>query len=346
MKGRLIGTFVFLMIAIAAAKAQTDHVAAANITLPGHPRILLLKGEEEGIKRIIATDKTWDKVNQAILTECDKMIDLPPVERIKIGFRLLDKSREGLRRLFYLSYAYRMTHQEKYLKRAEKELLAISAFSDWNPVHFLDIAEMTTGVAIAYDWLYNDLSVSSRNIIRDAIIKKGLEPSFDQKYTSWLRDSNNWNQVCNTGLSFGALAIYEDDPALAKKIINRAIDSIALPMSGYNPNGAYPEGYGYWNYGTSFNVMFISAIEKVFHTDFGLTSKPGFLQTAAYFENMTGPTGQAYNYSDSGLFSDMEPDGAMFWFAAELKDPSLLFVERSYLEKGTEKDYRDNRLLP
>src|ERR1700761_4394274 len=110
MKARLIGTFLLLMMAIA-AKAQTDHVAATNVTLPGHPRILLLKGEEEGIKKIIASDKTWDKVNQAILTECDKMIDLPPVERIKIGFRLLDKSREGLRRLFYLSYAYRMTHE-------------------------------------------------------------------------------------------------------------------------------------------------------------------------------------------------------------------------------------------
>ena len=55
------------------------------------------------------------------------------------------------------------------------------------------------------------------------------------------------------------------------------------------PDGAYPEGYGYWGYGTSFNVMFISAIEKLFGKDFGLNEMPGFLKTAGYLENMTGP---------------------------------------------------------
>ena len=30
------------------------------------------------------------------------------------------------------------------------------------------------------------------------------------------------------------------------------------------PDGAYPEGIGYWDYGTSFNAMFLSAIEKAF----------------------------------------------------------------------------------
>ena len=33
-------------------------------------------------------------------------------------------------------------------------------------------------------------------------------------------------------------------------------------MGHYAPDGAYPEGIGYWDYGTSFNVMFLSAIEK------------------------------------------------------------------------------------
>ena len=42
-------------------------------------------------------------------------------------------------------------------------------------------------------------------------------------------------------------------------------------MKDYGPDGAYPEGYGYWGYGTSFNVMFLSAVEKLFGKDFGLT---------------------------------------------------------------------------
>lgn len=325
------------------AAAQVDHLATAN-KLPNHPRLLLLKGEEEAIKRTIGADKTWNNLHQAILKECDILVDAAPLERIKIGRRLLDKSREGLRRVFFLAYAWRLTHQETYLKRAEKELLTLSAFEDWNPTHFLDVAEMTMAVSIGYDWLYNDLSDQSRSIIKEAILKKGIEPSLDAKYNSWLKATHNWNQVCNAGMTYGALAIYEDQPELAKRIINRAIESVVLPMGDYSPNGAYPEGYSYWGYGTSFNVMLISAVDKAFGTDFGLTKQPGFLKTAGYLENMTGPSGNAFNYSDSGLSGELQP--AMFWFAQQSKDPSLLWVERSRLQNNDPKKHVRNRLLP
>ena len=334
---------LFLLLSGFPALAQVDYLATTK-KLPDHPRLLLLKGEEEAIKHTIGADKTWNKLHQAILTESDALIDTAPLERIQIGRRLLDKSREGLRRLFYLAYAWRMTHNEKYRARAEKELVALSAFSDWNPTHFLDVAEMTMAVSIGYDWLYNDLSEPVRLIIKEAILKKGIEPSFDTKYNSWLKATHNWNQVCNAGMTYGALAIYEDQPELAKRVINRAIESVALPMGDYNPDGAYPEGYSYWGYGTSFNVMLISAVEKAFGTDFGLTSKPGFLKTAGYLENMTGPSGYAFNYSDSGLSGELQP--AMFWFAQKTKNPSLLWVERSRLMHEAPKQHVRNRLLP
>src|SRR5471030_469211 len=128
-----------------------------KLSVPAHPRILLLKGEEANIQKTIASDNAWKNMHQSILTECDRLLSLPPVERIQIGRRLLDKSRECLRRVFYLSYAWRMTRDKKYFDRAEKELLAVAAFSDWNPTNFLDVAEMTTSVSIGYDWLYTDL---------------------------------------------------------------------------------------------------------------------------------------------------------------------------------------------
>jgi len=112
-------------------------------------------------------------------------------------------------------------------------------------------------------------------------------------------------------------------------------------MADYGPDGAYPEGYGYWGYGTSFNVMFLSAVEKAFKTDFGLSQKPGFMQTAGYFLNMTGPSNEAFNYSDSASRGDLSP--AMFWFASRLEDNSLLWVEKGHLvARGIGRD----RLAP
>jgi hypothetical protein len=316
----------------------------AGKPLPGHPRILLLKGEEEAIRKTVAADPAWGNLHQTIIAECDALLEKEPVQRIQIGRRLLDKSRELLRRVFYLSYAYRLSGQEKYLKRAEKELLAVAAFSDWNPSHFLDVAEMTLGMAIGYDWLYSSLPESSRKQIREAILKKGIEPSQDTSYNGWLKATHNWNQVCNAGMAYGALAIYESEPQLAESIIKRSIESIGLPLKDYLPDGAYPEGYGYWAYGTSFQVLFNSAIEKALGKNSGIPENAGFLQTAGYLQHMTGPSGNCFNYSDSGLEGKLQP--AMFWFAQKLKEPSLLWVERQRLTAREGKRQTDNRLLP
>jgi len=308
---------------------------------PSHPRILLLKGEEEEIKKSLSSDYVWQFTSSFILSEADKIVPRPPVERILIGRRLLDKSREALRRIFFLSYAYRMTDDAKYLNRAETEMLAVSAFSDWNPSHFLDVAEMTMGVAIGYDWLYDDLSAESRSAIKTAIVEKGLNPSFNSSYNWFVTSSNNWNQVCNAGMVFGALAVYEDEKDLATDVIERAVTSTTLPMNEYDPDGAYPEGFGYWGYGTSFHVMLLSAMEKAFGNNYTFSEVPGFLKTAGYMEHMVGPAGVPFNYSDCGTGASMNP--AMFWFGIRLDDPTVLWSER-YL--ALNKSLPNDRLLP
>ena len=332
-----------LLLTSTSAAAQLAHVPA-DARVPVHPRILLPRGEEADVMRVVRTDSLRRRLHAAIIGGANEMLVLPPIQRIQIGRRLLDKSREGLRRSFFLAYAWRTTGEARYLRRAERELLAIAAFSDWNPSHFLDVAEMTMAMALGYDWLYDGLSDGARVAIRDAIVQKGLEPSLDAKYNAWLKVSNNWNQVCNAGMAYGAMAVYEDRPALARSIIDRAIGSVVLPMADYAPDGAYPEGYGYWGYGTTFNVMLLGALHGMFGQDFGLGEQPGFLKTAGYLENMTGPTGAAFNYSDSGVGGELQP--AMFWFAEALSDPGLLFGERARLASESTRRLVSDRLLP
>lgn len=315
-----------------------------SYSLPGHPRLLLLKGEEASVRASITANPSWRRIHESILQESEAINGLPPLERIQIGRRLLSISRECIRRVFYLSYAYRITGDEKYFMRAEKEMLAISRFTDWNPSHFLDVAEMTMGMAIGYDWLNGKLSLESKKVIQDAILKKGLEPSFDTTYNAFLKATHNWNQVCNAGMVYGALAIADEDPDIARIVIDRALNSISLPMEDYKPDGAYPEGFAYWGYGTSFNVLFLSALEKSFSTDWGLAEMPGFLKTPAFRENMMGTTGASYNWGDCGPGAGLSP--AMFWFAQKNDDPSLLWMEKNLLDKSDYSAFTGDRLLP
>ncbi|MCU0472833.1 MAG: heparinase II/III family protein [Bacteroidales bacterium] len=334
----LFGVTFILISSFSCEKTKNPVIAEIP---PQHPRILLLEGEEAAVRKTLSSENKWGSVSSFIIYECNKIVKEPPVERVLTGRRLLSKSREALRRIFYLSYAWRMTSDVRYLERAEQEMLAVSAFSDWNPSHFLDVAEMTMAAAIGYDWLYDKLSEESRNIIKTAIVEKGLKPSLLPANNGWTTRTNNWNQVCNAGMTFGALAVYEDEKELALQIIDRAVTSIKLPMGDYDPDGAYPEGFGYWGYGTSFHVMFISAMEKAFGDKYDLGITEGFLKTARYLENMTGPTGVPFNYSDCGTSANMDP--AMFWFGNILDDPSILWSDKYQL---LNKSLPDDRLLP
>ncbi|MGN8054957.1 heparinase II/III domain-containing protein [Pedobacter sp. 22163] len=313
----------------------------STFKMPSHPRLLISHELEEQILENVKRDAKFKQIHQAILSEADHVLNKPVLARVMIGKRLLDVSREALKRIYYLSYAFRLNHDKKYIARAEKEMLAISDFKDWNPSHFLDVGEMTMALSIGYDWLYQDLPQSTRSIVALAILEKGIQPSTNNKYNNWLNITNNWNQVCNAGISFGAIATFEEHPALSAKLINRAIKSVILPMQQYAPDGAYPEGYGYWEYGTSFNVMFISALEGVFHQNFNLSGQPGFLKTADYLVNMTAPSGKPFNYSDSRAVAEFNP--ALFWFASKLNDPGLLWVTKKQLD---EQMPLQNRLLP
>ena len=337
-------SIIFLFLLNISCDKNKDKESNIDLSEAGHPRILLLKGEEQQIKDLIDSDETWQKMHFAILEKSNSIIGKPVLERKMIGRRLLSTSREALLRILNLSYSYRMTGEEKFLKRAEEELLAISRFSDWNPSHFLDVAEMTMAAAIGYDWLFEDLTERTRMEAKSAILTKGLNPSKESKYIWWLKSGNNWNQVCNAGMVYGALAIQEDYPDLAKEIIDRAFETITLPMEEYQPDGNYPEGYGYWGYGTTFNVLFSSAVEKALGTDKGLSATPGYLETAHFMKHMITPTGGNFTFSDCGTGTNLKP--AMFWFAEKINDPSVLWSEKKFLERNDYSKFKGIRELP
>ena len=343
MKKILLILFAFLIVSLTSIFAADKNTNKAGAITLAHPRLLLLKGEEKGLLKQISTDKYWQKIHQTIIDESDKLINLPENERIKDGRRLLAVSRENLKRIFYLSYAYRMTNDRKFAKRAEAEMLKTASFIDWNPSHFLDVAEMSMAMAIGYDWLYNYLSPASREVIKKAIIDKGITPSLVDENNYWLKSTNNWNQVCNAGITFGAIAVYEDIPQLSLQMINRAISSVKISMNTYSASGAYPEGITYWNYGTSFNVMLISSLEKIFKTDFGLSQTSGFLNTGLYSQNMISPMLNQFNYGDNKTQSNFSP--VVFGFYAKTQNPTLLYLQGRLINKCI-LNRETERLLP
>ena len=146
---------------------------------------------------------------------------------------------------------------------------------------------------------------------------------------------HNWNQVCNGGLLAAALALADEEPALARLVVGGVRKSLPLAMAAYAPDGAYPEGPGYWGYGTSYNVIAIAELESALGTDFDLSQTPAFDRTALYRLHVQSPAGQAFNYADGG--ANIGAQAEYSWLATRYQLPAALAHSRALLADAVAK---------
>ncbi len=318
---------------------------------PTHPRLMADAEQFQLLRQSIGNStSTRDMLAGVVIRHADVLADVRPITRTLQGRRLLGESRRCLERMLNLSMAYQLTGESKYVERGKQEMLAVADFSDWNPSHYLDVAEMTLAMAIGYDWMFDALDETSRQTIREAIKHKGVSLPFETEHRKWVGATNNWGQVCHCGMTAGGLAILEDEPELAAKTVLNAIENVPRSMKAFAPHGSYPEGPGYWAYGTSFNVVLLAMLDSVLGRDFGLSDLPGFNETGQYLCLMTGPSGEAFNYADGG--AGRRPESALYWFADHYNRPDWLLGQdarlRAELASFSARDAGSggNRLLP
>jgi hypothetical protein len=227
---------------------------------------------------------------------------------------------------------YRIDKDPKILKRIDEELQAVCAFSDWNPQHFLDVGEMSFAVALALDWVGNDLPDQTVDLAKSSLIEKGLKPSFNEGGTRmfWISSSNNWNAVCHGGMIAASLAIAEKDPELAAKTIARALEKLPNSLNEYGPDGIYPEGPSYWGYGPSYSVLASEMLSTALGSDFGISESPGFMESANFRLLATAPSGEYFNFADSDGRQGGGGSVLLTWFAAKTGDE--IYLDKPFLE--------------
>lgn len=337
MKRALLGMGVVIIMLVSfpvttAQESEREDVLAG--LRKEHPRLLFTKQRQREIERMAKQHDLLARVIRQNHLNAESMLDGRPVRyEIPDGKRLLGQSRYCIERVMALSMAYRLSGDKRFAECAINEMLTAARFKDWNPRHFLDTAEMTTALAVGYDWLFDVISPEDRRVIRQAIVELGLRPGIDVYRSGgwWSKGDNNWNQVCNGGMLMGALAIAEDEPELARQVIEFALASIPRGVSVYRPSGAYPEGPGYWQYGTSYTCVTISALNTALGTDFQISKTPGLDKTGWFRIHTIGPIGLYFNYADSGSRSRLA--SSMFLLSHTYDEPVYAWWHRRRIEQ-------------
>lgn len=328
-KGWLYLCCLAIPFAMKAATAGVPEDSILGGLRKEHPRLMATDDDFKRIAREKETDEYVKNAFQHIYEEGEKILAQPPSKyEIPDGLRLLSTSRRVVDRISTLGFLYRITKEERFAARAWQELHAAAQFPDWNPKHFLDVGEMTCGFALGYDWFFDYWNADQKQIIKSAIIEKGLSRALlayeglstrDKGW--WINVPHNWNQVCNGGIGVGALAIADEEPKLSNAILEHVLAHLPTAMQHFAPDGAWNEGPGYWNYATRYNVAIIASLRSALGEDFGLSAIDGFSKTGLFPLYLNSPINKSFNYADGG---DEGIKGAqLFWFAKMFNQPAV-----------------------
>jgi hypothetical protein len=295
--------------------------------MPSAPTHLLATVEDfQRVWQLVQSNQQARSIYLQVKNDADTTLSKSPYRYQLVGEPgLLRVSEHVTDRIYWLGLLYRLTGDIRYRDRAWQELESVSQFPDWQPDSFLSTAEMAHAFAIGYDWF--DWNDEQRKILRTAIVEKALKPALESYHKKtqhpferygWVLADMNHNQVCNGGIGLAALAVLPDLPDLSREILQNAVESLKLAMRRFAPDGGWREGPDYWYYATYYNCIFLAALQTASGTDYGLSHMPGFAETGLFPIYLTGPSGTAFNFSDTwiGQWIDKIPYAPqMLWLA-------------------------------
>lgn len=301
-----------------------------------HPRLWLPKSGESALREKLVKDPLAARLQASVMLEAEKVLSTRTCRYdIPDGKRLLGESQRALHNIMHSAWAWRTGGEEKFRLRAVTELEAACALKDWNPSHFLDTAEMATAVATGYDWLYDSLTPEQRSMCELAIIQKALKPAkavFD-KGKWWSKPANNWSQVCGSGIALAAVAVAGKDAGLAEGLFHSGLNLVESCGKFYEPDGMYPEGPGYWQYGTNFHVMLLATCPTLGQP---IADAPILLKAGTSMMHLTSPTRLTFNFADAGA-SIETPSPAQCWLAGHFKDGSQTLYVRNLMARALDE---------
>ena len=276
-----------------------------------------------------------------------------------------------------LAFAWLMTRERSYFEAANAWAMAACSYPTCGILGprngDLAAGHQLFGLALLYDWCYDDLDENTRMIIRETILTRGrriydyasrgiLQPEREVLLVRpWYEWDEAWLQnhlwINSCGLATAAMAIFDENETVLPWV-GFTLNRYATTMSILGHDGASHEGIGYWTYGVEWMLRFIALAEDNFNIDFFANEPiPGlspdmmnakyeggewWQNTARYFLYMTipidswkrSPLSTNVNYGDSGRGYGYGPSSILRYLASKNNDGYAQWTARILMERG------------
>ncbi|MGA2501096.1 MAG: DUF4962 domain-containing protein [Tepidisphaeraceae bacterium] len=345
-----------LLVAAAACLAADPHLDRLDQIKAIHPRLYLNQQRFEDLKRK-TSDEPYRRLLAQVVAVADGGVRSGPPKYIEHDNYSGDEQlwqRSVGNMIPHLAMAYRLTGERKYLQAASDWMVASAGYRTWGlgNIDGKDLAagHQLYGMALGYDWLYDNLDPQTRLIIQKCLETRGRF-MFEQLSAGkiWWGKSylQNHQWVNLTGLAAAGMALYGQTPDV-EGWIRLPLEKYRTVMVSLGPDGASHEGVPYWSYGVEYMLKFMDLArdllgEEMFkdnawfrHTaDFRLYSmlpRGGWSRRASLMTFADGPRYDWYgpDYLLRKLAAEYR-DGHAQWLANELDHAQLCSTEASFL---------------
>lgn len=267
---------------------RLDPVPAPLEALRGvHPRLYLAESRFVQLKKAISGSHRalWEKVK----AQADLAVETGPpaytAEEDRSGKEQLWQRNVG-NIMPAIALAWRLTGNRAYLESAQAWATASCGYRTWG-LDRLDGLELAAGhqmfgLAIIYDWCYDDLDPKVRNTIRETLIRR-TQTMFEAAALEkvWWHDIYLHNHLWVKISAMAAVGIALFGEA------DQAPDWIGLPLTKFRRtvevlgrDGASNEGVGYWGYGLEYLLKFLDLARTCLGVDLYDTDA---LKNTAYY---------------------------------------------------------------
>lgn len=250
---------------------QTQQPTAANLS---HPRIFFNAADLPAMRAKAATthEDIWLIVQG--FTESELGTAPPSVAPSDGG---LNTYRYYGNVLIAHAFSCVITQQANYCNLAKNYLLTFATWDQWGEDNIRDLghAHMLLGNALAYDWLYDQLTPAERTLVRNSLADwagKMYAASVEDKnndWANWWRKSYVQNHYATNHSALGiAGLVLLDEEAEAQLWVDRAAERMGRLTTLLNQSdGSWHESINYQNYLLSLSMPFMTNLDRLQDVD-------------------------------------------------------------------------------
>ena len=222
-----------------------------------HPRIFITKNRIEELRVQIKTDAFLQKAYESVKKDAQKKLKKAlPKYHDNYGGNGTANARYWDEDIMPMMMVYWMEGHQEYLDKAIQIAVALADMPHYGPIQSLSEAEAMVSLAVAYDWLYDYMTVEQRQKVKNALVEKRMKDDL-LKYQrihensnlvnkgGWVDWGNNFTTNGNEGVMSAIAVMWDEEPELCKQLLRYFFRSMETVFEELLPDGGGREGIGY-----------------------------------------------------------------------------------------------------